>query len=69
VIDTPTVRRLLFLAGVVTLLILGLVVYAVTTSPFFGPERTLEARMATPALALVLLGIGWAWIYRIVRTR
>jgi hypothetical protein len=69
VMQTPATKRLLFLAGVLSLLIVAYAAYSAMWTPFFGPERTLESRVAGPGAALLLLVIGWAWIYRILRAR
>ncbi len=62
-------RFALFVAGVTTLLTVVAAVSALTWSPTFGPEPTIQSRITGPAIALLLLVIGWAWLLRIVRSR
>jgi hypothetical protein len=63
------VKNLLFAATAVTLVTVALSVYAMTWSPSFGPEPTLASRLAGPAVAGMLLVVGWTWLLRIARAR
>jgi hypothetical protein len=67
VIERRAVKNLLFVAGVITILTIAVSLYAMTWSPLFGPERTLANRLAGPAVAGMLLVVGWTWLRRIVR--
>jgi hypothetical protein len=67
--ERRAVKTLLFAARVVTILTIAVSLYAATWSPFFGPQPTLMGRLAGPAMAGMLLVVGWTWLLRIARAR
>jgi hypothetical protein len=67
--DRRPVRNLLIVAIAATLITVALAISALTWNQAFPPPQGFADRLLVPAVAGILLVVGWAWLYRILRSR